>query len=35
MRTTPDIMRVNDDYVRGYVAKNQLIDLTPYLEQYS
>ena len=33
--TTPDIMRVNDDYVRGYVAKNQLIDLTPYLEQYS
>ncbi len=32
--TTPDIMRVNDDYVRGYAAKNQLVDLTPYLEQY-
>jgi multiple sugar transport system substrate-binding protein len=32
--TTPDIMRVNDDYVRGYAAKDQLVDLTPYLEEY-
>lgn len=32
--TTPDIMRVNDDYVRGYAAKNQLVNLQPYLEQY-
>lgn len=30
--TTPDIMRVNDDYVRGYTAKGQFTDLTPYLE---
>lgn len=33
--TTPDIMRVNDDYVRGYTVKNQLRDLTPYLETAS
>jgi len=32
--TTPDIMRVNDDYVRGYQAKGQFLDLTSYLEAY-
>ena len=32
--TTPDVMRVNDDYVRGYTSKNQLTDLNGYLEGY-
>jgi|DewCreStandDraft_2_1066082.scaffolds.fasta_scaffold03281_5 multiple sugar transport system substrate-binding protein len=30
--TPPDVMRINDDYVRGYSVKNQLLDLTPYLK---
>ncbi|GIV75613.1 MAG: hypothetical protein KatS3mg050_0007 [Litorilinea sp.] len=30
--TTPDVMRVNDDYVRGYTVKKQLTDLRPYIE---
>jgi len=31
--TTPDTMRVNDDYVVGYASKGQLIDLMPMLNQ--
>lgn len=31
--TTPDTMRVNDDYVVGYASKGQLIDLMPMLDQ--
>jgi multiple sugar transport system substrate-binding protein len=30
--TTPDNMRVNDDYVVGYAAKGQFRDLLPYTE---
>jgi len=30
--TTPDAMRVNDDYVRGYESKNQLLDLSSFIE---
>lgn len=29
--TTPDVMRVNDDYVVGYASKGQLRDLMPYI----
>jgi len=29
--TTPDTMRVNDDYMVGYASKEQLIDLTAYI----
>ena len=29
--TVPDIMRVNDDFVRYYSIKDQILDLTPYL----
>jgi|DewCreStandDraft_5_1066085.scaffolds.fasta_scaffold00086_65 multiple sugar transport system substrate-binding protein len=29
----PDIMRINDDYVRGYTLKGQLTDLTPYIRK--
>jgi multiple sugar transport system substrate-binding protein len=28
----PDIMRINDDFVRGYSLDNQLLDLNPYIE---
>lgn len=31
--TTPDIMRVNDDYVVGYGKKGQFRDLLPYVQQ--
>ncbi len=31
--TAPDIMRVNDDYVRYYSIKDQVRDLTPYLKR--
>lgn len=31
--TPADIHRVNDDYVRGYTEKGQLLDLTPYLKK--
>jgi ABC-type glycerol-3-phosphate transport system substrate-binding protein len=31
--TAPDIMRINDDFVRGYTAENALLDLTSYLER--
>lgn len=30
--TTPDVMRINDDFVRGYSLANQLLDLRPYIE---
>lgn len=29
----PDIMRINDDFVRGYSLAGQLLDLNPYIEQ--
>lgn len=29
----PDIMRIDDDLVRGFAEANQLLDLTPYIEQ--
>ena len=29
----PDIMRTNDDYVRYYSVKNQILDLSPYLKR--
>jgi multiple sugar transport system substrate-binding protein len=28
----PDIMRINDDFVRGYSLDNQLLDLNPYIQ---
>lgn len=28
----PDVMRINDDFVRGYSLANQLLDLRPYIE---
>lgn len=31
--TPSDIHRVNDDYVRGYATKGQLLDLTSYLKR--
>ena len=31
--TVPDIMRTNDDYVRYYSVKDQILDLTPYIER--
>ena len=31
--TVPDIMRTNDDYVRYYSIKDQILDLRPYLER--
>lgn len=31
--TAPDIMRMNDDYVRFYSNKDQVLDLTPYIER--
>jgi multiple sugar transport system substrate-binding protein len=31
--TAPDIMRINDDFVRGYTSENTLLDLSPYLER--
>ncbi|MGH2533037.1 MAG: ABC transporter substrate-binding protein [Thermomicrobiales bacterium] len=31
--TVPDIMRTNDDYVRYYSIKEQILDLTPYIER--
>ncbi|MDP9364687.1 MAG: sugar ABC transporter substrate-binding protein [Chloroflexota bacterium] len=31
--TVPDIMRVNDDFVRYYSIKDQILDLTPYIER--
>lgn len=31
--TAPDIMRTNDDFVRYYSVKDQIIDLTPYIER--
>lgn len=31
--TPSDIHRVNDDYVRGYASKGQLLDLNPYLKR--
>lgn len=31
--TVPDIMRVNDDFVRYYSIKDQVLDLSPYLER--
>lgn len=31
--TAPDIMRVNDDFVRYYSIKDQVRDLTPYLKR--
>lgn len=31
--TPPDIMRVNDDYVRGYSVKHQLLDLSKYMQR--
>ena len=30
----PDIMRVNDDYVRGYTLKEQLVDLILHQEKW-
>lgn len=30
--TAPDVMRINDNYVRGYSSLNQLTDLRPYLK---
>jgi multiple sugar transport system substrate-binding protein len=29
----PDVMRINDDFVRGYTIAGQVIDLNPYIEQ--
>lgn len=29
----PNVIRINDDYVRGYYAEGSLLDLRPYLEQ--
>jgi multiple sugar transport system substrate-binding protein len=29
----PDVMRINDDYVRGYSLAGQLQDLNPFIEQ--
>lgn len=31
--TAPDIMRINDDFVRGYTYEKSLLDLTPFLER--
>lgn len=31
--TAPDIMRTNDDFVRYYSVKEQIVDLTPYIER--
>lgn len=31
--TAPDIMRVNDDFVRYYSVKDQVRDLTPYIKR--
>ena len=31
--TPPDILRINDDYVRGYSVKHQLLDLTALMKQ--
>lgn len=31
--TAPDIMRINDDFVRGYTNEGQLLDLTSFLER--
>ena len=31
--TVPDIMRTNDDYVRYYSVKDQILDLRPYIER--
>jgi multiple sugar transport system substrate-binding protein len=31
--TAADIMRINDDFVRGYSSENALLDLSPYLER--
>lgn len=31
--TAPDIMRINDDFVRGYTYEKTLLDLTPFLER--
>ncbi len=31
--TVPDIVRVNDDYVRFYSTKQQFTDLTPFIER--
>ncbi len=29
----PDVMRINDDFVRGYSQANQLMDLRPFIEE--
>ncbi|HVL22943.1 MAG TPA: sugar ABC transporter substrate-binding protein [Thermomicrobiales bacterium] len=29
----PDVMRINDDFVRGYSLTGQILDLNPYIEQ--
>jgi multiple sugar transport system substrate-binding protein len=29
----PDVMRIDDDLVRGFAATGQLLDLTPYIEE--
>jgi multiple sugar transport system substrate-binding protein len=29
----PDVMRINDDFVRGYSIAGQLVDLNPYIEE--
>jgi multiple sugar transport system substrate-binding protein len=31
--TVPDIMRTNDDYIRYYSIKDQILDLRPYLDK--
>lgn len=31
--SVPDIMRVNDDFVRYYSIKDQILDLSPYIER--
>ncbi len=31
--TPPDVMRINDDFVRGYSVDNLLLDLTPYINE--
>lgn len=31
--TAPDVMRINDDFVRGYTSENALLDLTSFLER--
>src|SRR5690606_37328408 len=28
----PDVMRINDDFVRGYSLAGQLLDLNPFIE---